>query len=95
MHTPQSGSTPLGGVAATRKVGLRPSRLRGRGAEVGVPTLFCNRKDLVMLIRESFFQLRKRSAWIVLRRSGRCRFAPDAGEESCKQDSFLRCLAAE
>ena len=56
MHTPQSGSTPLGGVAATRKVGLRPSRLRGRGAEVGVPTLFCNRKDLVTLMRESFFR---------------------------------------
>ena len=41
---------------------LRPSRLRGRGAEVGLPTLLCNRKDLVALMRESPFLLHKRSA---------------------------------
>ena len=41
---------------------LRPSRLRGRGAKVGLPILLCNRKDLVALMRESPFLLHKRSA---------------------------------
>ncbi|EEG48772.1 hypothetical protein RUMHYD_02300 [Blautia hydrogenotrophica DSM 10507] len=31
MRTPQEGSAPQGGVAAARKVGLRPSKIEGMG----------------------------------------------------------------
>ena len=37
------------------------SRLKGK-VEVGMSTLFCNRKDLVTLMRESSFLSHKRSA---------------------------------
>ena len=47
MRTPQEGSAPQDGVAATRKVGLRPSKIEGmRGVEVGLPTLFFSGENL-------------------------------------------------
>ena len=50
----------------------------------GWPGVFYVIGEIATLMYESPFLLYKRSAGIALRRSGRWRFAPAAGGESCK-----------